>query len=165
MLLTHLMNTKNTMTAGIMKKILFSLLSKVNSKSGVIVSSSNKTIYQCEEFHELIDLERDRVHRDDQQFSLVLIDVYNHSNGIIDSDKLVHKISKRVRRIDRIGWYDDAHLGVLLPNTTQAGARNFANDICKAQDGLNSAIAFETFSYPDKRLSGADKYGITGQRI
>ena len=147
-----------------MKKILFSLLGKISATFGVIVNNSAKTIYERKEFHNLIDLERDRVHRDDRQFSLVLINVDNHKNGIVDCGKLVHKISRRVRRIDQIGWYDDAHLGILLPNTTQAGARIFANDICKGQDGSNSGIAFNTFSYPEKRLSDAEKHRSTEQR-
>lgn len=134
-----------------MKKLFFSLLGKARSTSHAIIKRSFKTIYEREEFLELIELERDRVHRDDQQFSLILIDVNENDNGIAGTIELVHKISKRVRRIDQIGWYDNNHLGVLLPNTTQAGAQIIANDICQSPDDTNSAIAFETSSYPAER--------------
>lgn len=148
-----------------MKELFSTLLGKVRSTSRAIIKSSFKTIYEREEFLELIELERDRVHRDDQQFSLILIYVNENDNGIADTIELVHKISKRVRRIDQIGWYDNNHLGVLLPQTTQAGAQIIANDICQSQDGANSAIAFETSSYPDESpLTLQKSEGLSAKR-
>jgi PleD family two-component response regulator len=144
-----------------MKELFSTLLSKARSTSRAMIKSSFKTIYEREAFLELIELERDRVHRDDQQFSLILIDVNENDNAVADTIALVHKISKRVRRIDQLGWYDNNHLGILLPNTTQAGAQIIANDICQSRDGANSAIAFKTSSYPDERpLSAAKVKGL-----
>lgn len=134
-----------------MKELFCTLLKKSRSISQQIIKSRFKTIYEREKFLELIKLERDRVHRDDQQFSLILINVNENDNGISDTIKLVDKISKRVRRIDQIGWYDKNHLGVLLPQTSKAGAQIIANDICQNPDGSNNAIVFETSSYPDER--------------
>lgn len=133
-----------------MRELFSTLFCKIRSKSRAIIKSSFKNIYEREEFLELIELERDRVHRDDQQFSLILIDVNEKGDGIAGIIELVHRISKRVRRIDQLGWYDKNHLGVLLPNTTPAGAQIIANDICQSQDGSDSTIAFETSSYPDE---------------
>jgi hypothetical protein len=140
-----------------MKELFSTLLGKVRSTSRAMIKSSFKTIYEREEFLELIELERDRVHRDDQQFSLILIDVNENDNGVAGTAELVHKISKRVRRIDQLGWYDNNHLGVLLPNTTPAGAQIIAKDICQSQDGANCAIAFKISSYPDERPPDALK--------
>lgn len=127
------------------------MLGKIRSTSRRIIKGSLKTIYDRKEFLELIELERNRVHRNDLQFSLILINVNENVNGIAGTIELVHKISKRVRRTDQLGWYDDNHLGVLLPNTTPAGAQIFAKNICNSQNGSNCAITFVTSSYPEER--------------
>jgi PleD family two-component response regulator len=133
-----------------MKELFSTLLKKPRSISKKIFKNSYKAIYEREKFIELIELERDRVHRDNQQFSLIIINVNENDNRISETIKLVDKISKRVRRIDQIGWYDKNHLGVLLPHTSKAGAQIIANDICQNPDGSNSAIVFRTSSYPDE---------------
>lgn len=134
-----------------MKELFSAIMKKPRSISLQLIKSSFKTIYEREKFLELIELERDRVHRDDQQFSLILINVNEKDNRISDTIKLVDKITKRVRRIDQIGWYDNNHLGVLLPQTSKEGAQIIANDICKNPEGSNNAIVFKTSSYPDER--------------
>lgn len=113
------------------------------------VKSSAKTIHERDRFHELINLERDRVHRNDQQFSLLLIRVNGKDNAKARILKIVQYVSKRVRKIDQFGWYDDNHLGVLLPNTTHTGAQVFANDIRKCQNDCDEIpIVLKTLSYP-----------------
>jgi GGDEF domain-containing protein len=137
-----------------MKKPFMHLLGKMRSTGQAITKSPIKTVYGRKEFIDLIELERDRVHRDDQQFSLILISVDGNENRNDHLIELVHKITKRVRRIDQIGWYDNTHIGVLLPNTTSKGAQIIAKEICRNQDGSNNPIFFKTLSYPDKLKPG-----------
>lgn len=132
-----------------MKKILSTLVTKIRNTKAT-VNSSAETIHEQVIFHKLIELERDRVHRNDRQFSLLLIRIKEKDNAEPHITKLVETVSKRVRKTDYVGWYDDNHLGVLLPNTTNAGAQIFANDIRKGQNNSEIATAFETLSYPDK---------------
>lgn len=132
-----------------MKKILSTLVTKIRNTKAT-VNSSAETIHEQVIFHKLIELERDRVHRNDRQFSLLLIRIKEKDNAEPHITKLVETVSKRVRKTDYVGWYDDNHLGVLLPNTTNAGAQIFANDIRKGQNSSEIATAFETLSYPDK---------------
>lgn len=131
-----------------MKKFLSTIATKIRS-SKVTIKSSAKTIYEQELFHKLIQHERDRVHRNDRQFSLLLIHINEKDNTEDCIKKIVQKISKRVRKIDQLGWYDDNYLGVLLPNTSYIGAKVFANDICKSQSDTDIPIVFETLSYPN----------------
>lgn len=132
-----------------MKKILSTLATKIRHTKATVYSSA-ETIHAQEIFHKLIELERDRVHRNDRQFSLLLIRIKENDNAKPHITKLVETLSKRVRKTDHIGWYDNIHLGVLLTNTTNAGAKVFANDIRKDQNNSEIVIAFETLSYPDK---------------
>jgi PleD family two-component response regulator len=134
-----------------MKKLLSNLLDKVKPTSMAMISFPAKAIHERKEFLDLIEHERDRVHRDEQQFSLILISVNRSVDKNSAITELVKKASKRVRRIDRIGWFDNTRLGVLLPNTTLSGAQTIAKDICKSQNNSNSTISIETLSYPDKR--------------
>lgn len=105
-------------------------------------------IIDRDNFINLIELERDRVHRTNRQFSLVLISVNGNNNGSVDISDVTKIISKRVRRIDRIGWYDDTHLGVLLPNTNYTGAQVFLKDIKIAKSETNRNMDMVIMSYP-----------------
>ena len=106
-------------------------------------------IIDRDNFINLIELERDRVHRTNRQFSLVLISVNGNNNGSVDISDVTKIISKRVRRIDRIGWYDDTHLGVLLPNTNYTGAQVFLKDIKITKAETNRNMDMVIISYPE----------------
>lgn len=140
-----------------MKKLLSDILGRIRATSTAKIKYLTKDIHEREKFHELIELERNRVHRDERQFSLVLISVNRSKNENADLIKLVQKASKRVRRIDQIGWFDNNHLGVLLPNTTLGGAQIIAQEICNSQNGSKSTIPFETLSYPDNKNEFCEK--------
>ncbi|MGD8833657.1 MAG: hypothetical protein PVJ84_10725 [Desulfobacteraceae bacterium] len=128
------------------------LLPKIGSKTKPLkttVKPIAKTIHERDTFHELIKLERDRVHRNDRQFSLLLIRINKKDNAKAPIFKIVQNVSKRVRKIDQLGWYDDNHLGVLLPNTPHTGALVFANDVRKCQNDCDEIpIVLKTLSYP-----------------
>lgn len=125
------------------------LLSKIKTK--LIPHRQNqrsmvKTILSREYFFKLIELERDRVHRTNRQFSLILIRVNGNNNGSIS---VTETVCKRVRRTDRIGWYDDSHIGVLLPNTTYAGAQVFLKDINQSHEKATGNMGMVIMSYPE----------------
>lgn len=130
-----------------MKKLLYKWLGKILSLSGNDSLDKNNLICNRSEFLNLIELERYRVHRNSHQFSILLFSVNQKKEH--ETIELATKISKRVRRIDQVGWYDDCRIGVLLPNTNAAGARNIGKYICSRHSRTNSSLAFETLSYPD----------------
>lgn len=143
-----------------MKKLLSDFIGKIRPASLGNIKYLARAIHERDKFHDLIELERNRVHRDERQFSLILISVNRSKNKNAALVKLVQKASKRVRRIDQIGWFDDAHIGVLLPNTKFSGAQIIAKDICYSKNGSNSNITYETISYPDKRNNICKKAGV-----
>ena len=98
-------------------------------------------------FKELVQLERDRAHRGNQQFSMILINVSQEEKLVVT--ELVHQISKRVRRIDQVGWYDPFHIGVLLPSTPPDAAHRIAKDIFLNYSLSQTSVQYQTLSYPD----------------
>jgi PleD family two-component response regulator len=132
-----------------MKEKISTIVTKIRSSKSM-ENSSAKTIHEKDSFLKLIELERDRVHRDGLQFTLLLIRTNEKENGKLCITELAQNLTKRVRKTDRIGWYGDNHLGVLLPNTANSGAQVFANKIRKWQKNGKISVVFETISYPHK---------------
>lgn len=98
-------------------------------------------------FRKLVQLERDRAHRGNQQFSMILINVSKEKK--LGVTKLVHQISKRVRQIDQVGWYDPFHIGVLLPSTPPDAAHRIVKDIFLNYSHSQASVQYQTLSYPD----------------
>ena len=130
-----------------MKKLLVRWFGKATPEYRVDGLNGINRIYNRSEFHNLLELERDRVHRNNHQFSVLLFSVNPQKEH--DVIELASHISKRVRRIDQVGWYDDSHIGVLLPNTTASGAKNIVKDICSRHNGSTLPLVCETLSYPE----------------
>lgn len=129
-----------------MKKLVLRLFGKGSADFQDSYPTKNNSIYKRANFLKLIELERYRVHRDNRQFTLLLFNVSQTRNTNRKINEFITQISKRVRRVDRLGWYDDYHIGVLLPNTSMAGAHIIAKDICGSQ---NQSILFQTLTYPN----------------
>lgn len=105
-------------------------------------------VHEREIFLRLIENERDRANRSDSRFSLILLKMNHMARFDHPSSQIIEKIRKRVRRIDRIGWYDDYHLGVLLPGTDASGAQQIINDIMAGQNKSLFTPPCQTFCYP-----------------
>lgn len=134
-----------------MKKLLMRWFGRTDPEYGVDGPNGANRFYNRSEFHNLLELERDRVHRNNHQFSVLLFSV--NPKKAHDIIELANHISKRVRRIDQVGWYDDGHIGVLLPNTTASGANNIVKDICSRHNGSTPPLLYKTLSYPETTFS------------
>ncbi len=133
-------------------KLLSSFLGKPRRYSSVTPKNDSYEIIARSKFRELIEMERQRVHRDNQQFSLLLFNADPNNRNGLSVDHMARQIHKRIRRIDRLGWYDDFLIGVLLPNTSSDGAQVvgelIANELTNGQDDSGESIPFQTMSYP-----------------
>ena len=132
-----------------MKKSLIRWFGRPYTAFGVGRFNGVNKICNRSEFLKLLELERDRVHRNNHQFSILLFSV--NPKKKFEIIELANHISKRVRRVDQVGWYDDCHIGVLLPNTSTNGAISIGKDICSHHDRSNSQLNYETLSYPDTK--------------
>lgn len=144
-----------------MKKIFRKIFN--NSHSAIFAMERNgwHAVHKRPDFLRLIQLERDRVHRNEMYFSLILFKITSNDVEKGYLDKLIGLLKNRVRRIDLIGWYDDKHLGVLLPETPSSGAQVIIRDIYKVQDGEGIPLDFETMTYPssDESIEGREING------
>jgi PleD family two-component response regulator len=130
-----------------MKNLFMKYLTrKTNDRWIVKNEQTSFEIHKPTIFHKLIEMERDRAHRGNQSFSMILINI-NQENKLSVAE-LVSLISGRVRRIDQIGWYDLFHIGVLLPCTTSDGASSIIKDICAHFQLPQASFHYQTLSYP-----------------
>lgn len=63
--------------------------------------------------------------------TLLLVRVTNPKHCSLSPTALADIVKRRVRITDEVGWFDDSHLGVLLPYTRPEGAWHVADDICQ----------------------------------
>lgn len=104
-------------------------------------------IYSEVEFRTIIEQERARADRNDHQFSLVVFDIVEltgKKNGI---RRMIQKISGRIRSIDKIGWYDNQRIGIILPYTSSEGATILTETICDLFGTSTPKPEFTVYTY------------------
>lgn len=87
-------------------------------------------IFPEAEFRAILEQERARADRNDHQFSLVVFDIIQPTGKKVGTRRMMQKISGRIRSIDKIGWYDNQRIGIILPYTSGEGATKLAETIC-----------------------------------
>ena len=90
---------------------------------------TNGKIHYYQEFRNIIERERARADRTDQQFSLILLDLGSFDENHQTTHRILQNIFHRMRRIDEIGWYDQNRIGIILPYTSAQGAQKFAESL------------------------------------
>src|SRR5579862_1653916 len=78
-----------------------------------------------EQMNIAIQRETARADRGGGEFALVLFRVRNRKS--LSTNRLAKTVLGRIRATDDVGWYDEDHLGVLLPDTAATGAWRFAD--------------------------------------
>jgi PleD family two-component response regulator len=106
-------------------------------------------IHTSQSFHHLIDLERGRVNREGHEFSLVLFRITDKAKSEKILNRMGRTISKRIRKIDQIGRYDENHFGLLLPYTPLYGARKIAKELCSDQNIGMFIMDCDFYVYPE----------------
>jgi lipopolysaccharide/colanic/teichoic acid biosynthesis glycosyltransferase len=107
--------------------------------------------------HKLIDRERARMFRTGAEFSLVLFRA-KRSGNVRPTYRLAKVILKRARASDELGWFDDDHLCLLLPDTGSSGAWRVANDLCALLAGKLPRPLFAVYTSTTTGLRG----GVAG---
>jgi PleD family two-component response regulator len=91
---------------------------------------SYQSILTPEQTQIAIQRESARADRSGGEFALVLIRVKRKDHNVLSTVRLAKTILGRVRATDDVGWYDENHLGVILPDTNATGAWRFADQMC-----------------------------------
>lgn len=119
-------------------------------------ASSLDNVQPRERFHNMIMRERARVDRNQHPFSLVLFNVGDPKANSARVEYLAHVLANRVRLTDEVGWFDNQHIGTLLPDTSMAGAQRLADDIYQAIANKTSPPECSVYTYPAKWLSNGN---------
>src|SRR5262245_56670801 len=97
-----------------------------------------------------IQRESARADRSGGEFALVLFRIRNRDRTTLATMRLAKTLLKRIRATDDIGWYDDDHVGVLLPDTSATGAWRFADAVCGLASGRTHRPLVSVYCYPTK---------------
>jgi len=95
--------------------------------------------------------ERMRVDRNGSVVSLLLFAPPATENSPRDIHRLERRMAGRLRLTDTAGWLRDSRLGVLLPDTPEAGAWKVAEDLCAAYGADRPACEVVVYPDPDDR--------------
>jgi lipopolysaccharide/colanic/teichoic acid biosynthesis glycosyltransferase len=90
--------------------------------------------------------------------SLLLFTVGKQNSNSDTAQQLAHLLAERIRSTDEAGWFDNKHIGVILPDTCADGAYKLANEICKAFDPETSVPEYVVHTYPSNWSSDRDKH-------
>ncbi|HWP39928.1 MAG TPA: sugar transferase, partial [Tepidisphaeraceae bacterium] len=103
-----------------------------------------------EQMNIAIQRESARADRSGGEFALVLFRVRNRDRTSLSTMRLAKTILKRIRATDDVGWYDDDHIGVLLPDTSATGAWRFADAVCGLASRRAHRPLCSVYCYPTK---------------
>lgn len=101
------------------------------------------------EFHALLTRERSRADRNGNIFSLIIFRMANLPPGISIQRKILLSLDNRLRNTDEFGWYDDRHLGAIIPYANGQCARRIAEEICQDVSLPSNHETFAVHTYPE----------------
>ncbi len=120
-------------------------------------------IYSQRELRELILYERARADRTGHEVSVVLCELNGQASSHRFVADAVHALSRSIRHTDHLGWYDRKSLGVVLPLTSQNGARQFVDSLIQMPDNGHRNVArdldWSIHSCSDTRLDSREEEG------
>ena len=111
--------------------------------------AATERIHSSQSFQYLIDLERGRVNREGHEFALVLFRIADKAKSEKALIRMGRSISKRIRKIDQMGRYDESRFGLLLPYTSLNGARKIAKDLCSIENIGANIMDCDFYVYPE----------------
>jgi hypothetical protein len=112
-------------------------------------SRSVRTLLSPEQFLIALQRESNRVDRAGAgDLSMVLFRVTPSRRWRLSVVRLVHTILSRIRATDDIGWFDRQHIGMLLPETSSAGAWKLSQLICAALSKHGATPLCTLYNYP-----------------
>jgi lipopolysaccharide/colanic/teichoic acid biosynthesis glycosyltransferase len=106
------------------------------------------------EFQVILERERDRVDRYGGVFSVVSFFVQKDKKGADGSQELINILtSRKLRKLDDIGWCCSSHISFLLHNTGADGAEKYVKEIDELLDNREKKIESVIYTYPENSNS------------
>lgn len=111
---------------------------------------SVQSMLTTEQMNIAIQRESARADRSGGEFALVLFRIRNRDRSSLSTMRLAKTLLGRIRATDDIGWYDDDHMAVLLPDTAATGGWRFADAVCGLASQRTHRPLCTVYSYPTK---------------
>ena len=127
-------------------------------------ASTSLGLHSARRFRVLVERERARVHRCDDQFSLLAFAVADLRSGWPTLVKTAKILRRRLRITDDAGWLNRGTIGVLLPGTPGWGAWTMADDVCASLPLGIPLPECRVSSYPSDWLPGRSGKEDRGER-
>ena len=124
------------------------ILGRINPVSRIRDAMLFRSVHPHLEFAQILNRERDRADRTNQEFSLIVFEVGFENGKSASARYLVPILEHRIRSTDDIGWLEDGRLGVILPHTTPEGAWKFIDNVRTAYEGSLPPPDCQVYSYP-----------------
>ena len=126
----------------------------LNFFQGNTSRESHNGIPSREEFSRILERERERSDRSGQGFSLVVFEYGTQESHTDRMQILVDCIlSRRVRAIDEVGWFNEGSVATMLACTSPDGAWKFAKDVVGGIPAGTEAPVCRVFTYPSSWIS------------
>lgn len=107
-------------------------------------------------FHRAIERERNRSDRKGRSFSILSYEVIGSDGQERVVKDFFDHVFGRVRKTDVVGWFDERHVAILLPETSEDAARLVAKDLCDC-NGKNGGPKYRIYTYPKAIAFGSGK--------
>src|SRR5437667_71633 len=107
--------------------------------------------------------ERMRVDRNRSPLAVLTIEPPADRATPADFDFLAQGLVRRLRNTDVVGFLAKRQVGVLLPDTSEAGAWKVASDICSVYPVGHDRPNCEVFVYPDDSKPRRDRTSESDQ--
>ncbi len=119
-------------------------------------------IHSERRFRIVLERERARADRNQHQFSIVVFNVNNSDSDNTQGRHLARVLANRIRSVDETGWFDNHHIGVLLPYASEIGALKLADDVCHAIAAEALPPKYTVNTYPSGSNGPSDRNGHSG---
>jgi len=110
-------------------------------------------IHSVGRIRDAIEHERTRTDRNGHEFSVVLLSTDNPEPDSAQLKYVAQALANRIRLTDEVGWFDDEHIGVVLPYTSATGAHKFVDGLYKTISSKVSSLICSIYTYPSNWFS------------
>jgi hypothetical protein len=129
------------------------------------IKRTAQSLLTPEQMNLAIQRESQRVDRKDGSSLVLILFRIGGTQGSPSTMRLIKTLLHRIRITDDIGWFDDQHLGVLLPDTSEAGAWRLAQHICDRIAKRAPRPLAVMYSYPGKTAPGSPSPSVVRQTV
>jgi hypothetical protein len=128
---------------------------RTRTRGGARLKRTIRTLLSPEQLNQAIARESARVDRKGgiSCLTLVLFRIpaapsRGRGRRSLSAVRLAKTILQRIRITDDLGWFDEEHLGLLLPDTAAAGAWRLAQAVCDAVNKRAERPLCTMYTYP-----------------